>query len=189
MKHSIITSLLLVLSSVCTAEGSFTGVWKGHYYYPDGRPPVAFEWNLEDNNGALYGRAVEPNTFDQRGGQLFSRLSGRSYGNDIEVIKSYEHNDSSVSYIGRFNGSTIEGTWYVGNLQGRFELEGAKSVYYKELREYDDLPQPRKVEPPKQPDRPSPAHKGEYDEFYSKCWNGSTPILGQCPDRPRPESK
>lgn len=98
---------------------NLTGNWKGILYYPRWLPPLQFEAELRDHNGALAGETREigdmgPGT----GQQLIALLEGTRAGSRITFIKRYDHlgrSEYAVFYDGSLNhdGSEISGVWSI----------------------------------------------------------------------------
>ena len=76
-------SLLLVMADFVIADAS--GRWQGYYYYPDGRPPVEFRWELAESAGTLQGSSVER---DRDGRPMTARLDGSRWGQQDSAGKN-----------------------------------------------------------------------------------------------------
>ncbi|MEL6979969.1 MAG: hypothetical protein AAGM38_14965, partial [Pseudomonadota bacterium] len=101
-------------------RASVTGRWNGAYGYDDGRPPVAFQLTLQDQDGVLRGRSDEPQTFGSRtsANMLFADWEGKvSEDGLLAFVKTYDGTGGqthSIRYTGRQVGKDrIEGRWSI----------------------------------------------------------------------------
>ncbi len=109
---------------------SLTGRWLGRYDYADGRPGVAFEASLLDQDGALSGVVEEPNTFGRSAAAvLVADLDGTRSGSAVSFLKRYVGSDRLAwpSYHGTANAALtrVEGRWWFAadpRQSGRFVL-------------------------------------------------------------------
>jgi hypothetical protein len=120
------------ISVPAAPAAEITGVWKGFYYYADGRAPVEFKFQFENANGACKGRSDEGNTFGSaRSNKLYASLECDSVklapGKTVLIRKHYD-GTASVSHAVRYVGSVwpdleqITGQWEIGVTRGSFMM-------------------------------------------------------------------
>lgn len=106
-----------------------TGRWAGSYYYSDGRSPVEFSVQINEADGVVSGLMREPNTFGSVGNtHLYADIKGSLTGRNLTYVKTYDGSGGqshSVTYAGLVSddGSSIEGSWNIGGLTGKFFIE------------------------------------------------------------------
>lgn len=115
-----------------SARSHIAGVWRGQYFYPDGKRPVEFVFNFETGGAACRGRSEEANTFGQRGApKLFGNLecpsASLSPGQRVIITKTYD-GTGGVSHAVIYSGTVsadlneITGEWAIGAVKGPFVL-------------------------------------------------------------------
>lgn len=125
--------LVCVACPAGAADDKLHGTWKGTYEYPDGGPPaVEFEMRVAELGGKFAARTAEPNTFGENptaNPRLYADCKGKFNANTNKVswTKTYDGTDGqnhSVEYSGELSadGKTIEGTWTIEGLSGKFML-------------------------------------------------------------------
>lgn len=106
-----------------------TGRWAGSYYYSDGRSPVEFSVQINEADGVVSGLMREPNTFGSAASRnLYADIRGSLTGRNLTYVKTYDGSGGqshSVTYAGIVSedGTTIEGSWNIGSLFGKFYIE------------------------------------------------------------------
>lgn len=95
---------------------NLTGPWMGRYsYVTQALPPVAFNAVLSDQDGAISGETMEPNTFKSLDlDTLIAGIIGVREGNIVRWSKNYSDFDSSrIEYDGTVNPTftRVEGRW------------------------------------------------------------------------------
>lgn len=93
-----------------------SGVWQGKYSYAAAMRPNSFAAHLDDDDGALRGEIIEPNTITAGGpDELIAALAGSRLKRDVEFTKSYSDVDQpALRYEGQLNAALtrIDGTWH-----------------------------------------------------------------------------
>jgi hypothetical protein len=124
--------LACVASPAGAADDKLQGIWTGTYEYPDGGPPaVTFEMRIAEFGGKFVARIAEPNTFGENPAanpKLYADCKGKLDANKVSWTKTYDGTDGqehSVEYSGTLSadGKTLEGTWTLGDLSGKFTLK------------------------------------------------------------------
>jgi hypothetical protein len=106
-----------------SAGGDLSGRWTGMFNYPGPFPPVAFEAELVDRDGAIGGTISEP---DESAGILHSIVDGAREGSAVSFTKVYEDEErmpEPVFYSGSVqpDGNEISGRWEIaGHWSGTF---------------------------------------------------------------------
>jgi hypothetical protein len=107
---------------------NLSGLWLGSFAYPGGEGPTTpFLASLTDDEGALRGTIVEPNTIGRSSDQLEAVLSGSRSGGSVDFTKLYDGESDAahaVDYVGRLSpdGNSITGVWSLGAMDGSFEM-------------------------------------------------------------------
>jgi len=107
---------------------NLSGLWLGSFAYPGGEGPTTpFLASLTDENGALRGTIVEPNTIGASSDRLEAVLSGSRSGAAIDFTKIYDGESDAahaVDYVGRVSadGNSVTGVWSLEALDGSFEM-------------------------------------------------------------------
>lgn len=109
-----------------SGKANISGLWLGHYAYAFGGS-VPFLARLEDEDGALSGTMIEPNTMGRSSDSLEALLSGSRHGTAVDFTKAYDGASDAahaVDYVGRLSGdgNTISGVWSLGDADGTFEM-------------------------------------------------------------------
>ncbi len=115
---------------VAPTGGSYTGLYRGEYQYPDGtnQAPVKFEIVLIQEGDTVAGFMREPNTFGQRKAPyLTAAFKGKIENGKLSITKTYDGTagpSHDVQYNGDFgdDGKKIEGRWAIGDFSGTFAL-------------------------------------------------------------------
>jgi hypothetical protein len=126
--------LACAASPAVAADDKLQGIWTGSYEYPEGGPPaVKFEMRIAELGGKFVARAAEANTFGENptaNPKLYADCKGKFNANTNKVswTKTYDGTDGqvhSVEYGGTLSadGKTIEGTWTLNDLSGKFTLK------------------------------------------------------------------
>ena len=109
------------------ASDSLSGEWQGTYRYPRGAAPdTPFHAVIEDRNGELSGRIIEPNGFRPETAQ--ATLAGRRFGTSVDFTKAYHgagpEYATPVDYVGSISdgGRKIAGVWSLLEWDGTFEM-------------------------------------------------------------------
>jgi hypothetical protein len=107
---------------------NLSGLWLGSFSYPSGLGPTTpFLASLQDDNGALSGTIVEPNTVGHSSEQLGALISGSRSGTSVDFTKMYDAESDAahaVDYVGKLSadGNTISGVWSLEAMDGSFEM-------------------------------------------------------------------
>jgi hypothetical protein len=109
------------------ASENLSGEWQGTYRYPRGAgPDTPFLAVIEDRNGALSGRIIEPNGIRPETAQ--ATLAGRRFGMSVDFTKDYHgagpEYATPVDYVGSISddGRKIAGVWSLLEWDGTFEM-------------------------------------------------------------------
>lgn len=99
---------------------NLTGPWMGRYsYVTQVLPPVAFNAVLTDEDGAISGETMEPNTFkDLHMDTLIAGIIGVREGTMVRWSKNYSDFDGNrIDYDGLVNPTftRVEGRWAFSN--------------------------------------------------------------------------
>lgn len=120
---------------------SLSGLWHGRYFYPKGRPPVAFTAVLEETDGWISGAIEEVSDAGEDAGQgVGAAVQGRRNGAHVRFLKTYDRPSmarDSVVYEGALNGEATEivGRWSIpGNWSGEFMMIRADATPQAEAR-------------------------------------------------------
>ena len=105
---------------------NLSGLWMGHYAYGFGGA-VPFLARIEDQDGALSGTIIEPNTMGSTSDSLEAILSGSRHGTAVDFTKAYDGASDAahaVDYVGRLSGdgATVSGVWSLADADGSFEM-------------------------------------------------------------------
>ncbi|MEM1302885.1 MAG: hypothetical protein AAGH17_09900 [Pseudomonadota bacterium] len=114
----------------------------GRYsYVTQARPPVAFNAVLSDEDGALSGETIEPNTFKGMNiDSLIAGIIGVREGTMVKWSKNYSDFDGSrIEYEGLINPNftRVEGRWAFANApwdHGTFVLMRDTIAVSREIR-------------------------------------------------------
>ncbi len=105
------------------------GIWAGHYYYEDDRPPVPIRAVLGTSpSGALRGRMTEPRTFGPWELKVLEATLAGAWDPARRGVSWEKHytfsGGHSVWYRGQLDaaGTRIDGHWSLPGASGRFVL-------------------------------------------------------------------
>ena len=94
------------------------GIWSGRYEYSGRGEAVKFTAWFDDQNGALSGTILEPNTFAASTAEdLQASISGTRTGLEIEFTKTYDEGSGAHTQQLIYSGSAdkaftlLRGTW------------------------------------------------------------------------------
>jgi hypothetical protein len=90
-------------------------------------PTTPFLAKLVDDEGALSGSTIEPNTIGGGSDELQALVSGSRSGSAVDFTKMYDGTSDAahaVDYVGRLSndGNTINGVWSLEKTDGTFEM-------------------------------------------------------------------
>ena len=122
---------------------NMTGMWEGVYAYPAYEGPTTpFVARIEEENGALRGSIMEPNTIGWSSEELEAILRGTREGAAVDFIKTYDGSSDAahdVDYVGKLSddGNLVTGVWSLAELDGTFEMR--RDIALKALTEAEDV--------------------------------------------------
>ena len=114
------------------SSGGITGMWRGWYHYPnDDQKPVRIQFTLIQDGATLVGFSKEPNTFGERREPWLHAVLKGTVDKDtgkFTFTKTYDgtagpSHDVAYSLEPTKDGKKAEGTWAIGDFNGKVLLE------------------------------------------------------------------